>query len=98
MSSPSQLRSQTQIPATPVSALLLLRCAERLRTQFHRARVHPHHLPVMPVEIVEAPAIHEAMILRRHRIATAGVDRFLYQLVDLISAATGQGDQRLGLP
>src|SRR5262249_19654676 len=61
-------------------------------------RIHPHHFPMMTIEVVEAPAIHETVVLRGFCVPTAGVDRLLHESVDFSPAFAGQGNQRLGLP
>ena len=41
------------------------------------ARIHPQHFPVVPVEIIEAVAVHEPVILARHRGRRAGSERLV---------------------
>src|SRR5690606_18822939 len=48
------------------------------------ARVHPHHLPVVTVEVVEGAVAHEAVILRRHRLLGAEGDRLVAEGVHLL--------------
>jgi hypothetical protein len=57
-------------PPVPVTALFSLRRHVRFGSQLRGLEIHPQHLPVMAVEVVEGPHVHEAVILRRHRVAT----------------------------
>src|SRR6218665_3072448 len=48
-----------------------------------RRRVHPTHLPVVPVEVIEAPAVHEAVVLRLGRALAAPRAPAVAQLLHL---------------
>src|SRR6516162_9049824 len=52
----------------------------------HSFRIHPEDLPVMPIEIVKAPAIHETVVLRIHGRRSSGGLCLIHQLVDLCAA------------
>ena len=62
-----------------------------------RVRIHPEHLPVVAVRIVEAPAVHEAVVLRLHRVLAARGDRAAHELVHLRAARARDREQRLGV-
>ena len=51
---------------------------------------------MVSVDVLEAPAVDEAVILRLHRLLTAGRDGVLHQVVDLGPAAARQRQQPLG--
>src|ERR1700710_1274961 len=57
--------------------------------------VHPHRLPDMAVQILEAAAVHEAVILLLARLAAAAGERLVGDLVDRGSAVGGDADQDL---
>src|SRR5687768_18448504 len=61
------------------------------------AGIHPEHFPVVPIEIVEAPHIHEAVILRIGRERAAGGERLVDERVDLIAAVDADREERVGL-
>src|SRR5229473_1837507 len=60
--------------------------------------VHPEDFPVVTVEVVEAPAVHEAVILRFGGVLPAGRDGLPDHLVDLGPAVARQRKQSFGLP
>src|SRR6266849_2118625 len=60
--------------------------------------IHPEDLPVVAVEVVEAPAVHEALILRFSGVLPAGRDGLPDHLVDLGPAVARQRKQSFGLP
>jgi hypothetical protein len=51
----------------------------------------------MAIEVVEAPAVHEAVILRILRVRAAGRDRPLHEVVDLGAAAAREREETLGV-
>src|SRR5262249_54837885 len=60
--------------------------------------IHPEGLPVMSVEIVETPPVHEPMVLRLHGVLTAGRDGLLHELVDVRPARARERKEPLGVP
>src|SRR5262249_17957058 len=72
-------------------------CHNSLR-QLGGLGIHPEGLPVMAVEIVEAPAVHEPMVLWLHGMAAAGGDGLLHQLVDFSPALARKRKEPLGAP
>src|SRR5712692_506036 len=60
--------------------------------------VHPEDFPVVTVEVVEAPAVHEAVILRFGGVLPAGRDGLPDHLADLGPAVARQRKQSFGLP
>src|SRR5215204_1875172 len=61
-------------------------------------RVHPHDLPGVAVEVVEATAVHEAVVLWVASRRRAGVGRGVGERVDAIARLGGDAEQRLGRP
>src|SRR6266850_1908450 len=60
--------------------------------------IHPEDFPVVAVEVVEAPAVHEAVILRFGGVLPAGRDGLPDHLVDFGPATARQREQSFGLP
>src|SRR5436305_957508 len=57
--------------------------------------IHPHQLPMVSVEIVKAPAVHEAVVLRVHRVRPSGGDRLIHDRIHFGAAAARQREQSL---
>src|SRR5207248_10277843 len=57
--------------------------------------IHPEDLPMVAVEVVEAPAVHEAVVLRIHGVLSAGGDGPVHHFVHLRSAAAREREERL---
>jgi hypothetical protein len=49
--------------------------------------VHPEDLPVVAVDVVDAPGVHEPAVLRRHRVPAAGTDGLPDEPVHILAAA-----------
>src|SRR5829696_8480335 len=63
---------------------------------FGRGDIHPHHLPDMPIRILEAAAVHEAVVLARRRIDhPARRTRLLDRSVNVVSALGRDAEQHL---
>src|SRR5215470_16087305 len=60
-------------------------------------RIHPEDFPMMAVKVVEAPAVHEAVVLWLHRMPPAGGDGLVHQFVHLRSALAGEAEEALGV-
>src|SRR5690242_4228897 len=60
--------------------------------------IHPERLPMMSVEIVETPTVHEPVVLRLHGVLTAGRDGLLHQFGDFPPALARERKQSLGVP
>src|SRR2546427_11520642 len=69
------------------------RTPQTLQTLPDGLGVHPEHFPMMPVGVVEAPAIHEAVILRIACMLAAGGDGLPHHLVHFRPAAAGECEQ-----
>jgi pimeloyl-ACP methyl ester carboxylesterase len=61
------------------------------------AGVHPEHLPMVSVEIVEAPAVHEAMVLGIGSVRTPGGQRLRDHRVHLGAAVHAEREHRVRL-
>src|SRR5262249_32409955 len=61
-------------------------------------RVHPEDLPGMTVEVVEAPAVHEPIVLESTGFDGPRLESCLEKVVDLRPAVARQGGQHLGEP
>src|SRR5437870_11709327 len=57
--------------------------------------IHPEDLPMVAIEVVEAPAVHEAVVLRIHGVLSAGGDGLVHHFVNLRSAAAREREERL---
>src|SRR5690242_3140414 len=69
---------------------------EGLGALLDRGLVHPHDLPVMPVEVLEAAAVHEAVVLRRITIGVAARGRDIGQRgVDMLAAVAAEAQHDL---
>src|SRR5262249_38312112 len=75
------LRSRVRRCRRPTPCGIALRSSGTARTAC--LRVHPDRFPMMPREVVEAPAVHEAVVLRIHGVLSASGDRLANDLVDL---------------
>src|SRR5262245_45918286 len=59
--------------------------------------IHPEDLPMMSIEVVEAPAIHRAVIHRIHRVLAASGDSLFHDLIDLRPTTAGERQETLSL-
>src|SRR5436309_13691546 len=57
--------------------------------------IHPEDFPMVAVEVVEAPAVHEAVVLRIHGVLSAGGDGLVHYSVHLRPAAAREREERL---
>jgi hypothetical protein len=60
--------------------------------------IHPTDFPMVTVQIVEAPAVHKAVILRLHGVLAAGSDRSVDHLIHLGPAVAQERKERFGEP
>src|SRR5439155_688663 len=57
--------------------------------------IRPEDFPMVAVEVVEAPAVHEAVVLRIHGVLSAGGDGLVHHSVHLRPAAAREREERL---
>jgi len=60
-----------------------------------RLRIHPHDFPMVAIGVVEAPAVHEPVILWVLGVLSAGGDRLVDHLVDLRAAVARKRKEAL---
>src|SRR5882724_6947160 len=56
--------------------------------------IHPEDLPMVAVGVVEAPAVHETVVLRIHGVLSAGGDGLVHHSVHLRPAAAREREER----
>src|SRR5690349_1673877 len=88
-----QAKTDAGVPA-PAALSLRSRIAVLFR---HEARVHAADAPAVPVEVVKAPVVHEAVIPSFTGGLAAIVDSDLHELVDLGPALARQREERFGV-
>src|SRR5918997_552265 len=81
------LRVPTSTRTALMSFLQLLNCGW----------IHPQDFPVVPVQIVEAPGVHEAVVLGIDRVRAARRDRLLHHLVHFRATLTRQREESFRL-
>lgn len=79
------------LPARPRS----VRAWSALARGLERLHVHVEDLPQVSVRVLEAPAVHETLVLRRLRLDPAGGHGLGGQLVHALPALDGQREDRL---
>ncbi len=77
----------SSIPYFQVTDLLL----------FNRGRVHVEDFPQMTIGVLEAPSVHKSMIHRIIKLRSPGRQSPVYDLVHLLSAIRGKGENDFGM-
>src|SRR3954453_14859987 len=69
----------------------------RLWALLHGRGGHVEVGPVVSVRVLQVAGVHEAVVLRRARLAAAGLQALGDDRVDLLARVLAQGDRRTGL-